>query len=137
MNRLLYKALNLGIKSQVIVVMYQVNTSNNSYADRIQRTSLIMRKDIMSKHYEDAIPSWITLAKAGDVHAQFNLGYMYGEGLGVIRDSVESYAWFNVAAAQGHRIARLTGGGYKEEMTYSQLDEAQELSKVYYKKYAK
>ena len=91
----------------------------------------------MTKYYEDAIPLCTALAQQGDVHAQFNLGYMYGEGLGVIRDSVEAYAWFNVAAAQGHRIARLTGGGYKEKMTPYQLEKAQELSKLYCKKHVK
>jgi uncharacterized protein len=40
-------------------------------------------------------------AEQGDAHAQFNLGVMYADGIGVPQDAVQAYMWYNLAAAQG------------------------------------
>lgn len=96
-----------------------------------------MRINIMNKHYEDAILLWTYLAKQGDANAQFNLGHMYGEGHGVIKNIVVAYAWLNVSAAQGNETARKYRDSIQKEIPPSQLLKALELSKVYCEKYAK
>ncbi len=39
------------------------------------------------------------LADQGDAESQFNLGLMYAEGMGVPKNNVTAYIWFNLAAS--------------------------------------
>ena len=41
-------------------------------------------------------------AEQGFTQAQHNLGVLYANGRGVLRDDVEAYRWFSIAAAAGH-----------------------------------
>ena len=43
------------------------------------------------------------LAEQGDASAQYNLGVLYDNGLGVPQDKVRAYMWFTLSAAQGRR----------------------------------
>ncbi len=43
----------------------------------------------------------LPLAEQGDVHAQYNLGRMYGDGLGVPQDYAEAMKWYRKSAEQG------------------------------------
>ena len=45
-------------------------------------------------------------AKAGDVKAQYKLGWMYDSGNGVPQDSVEAVRWYSLAAEQGDERAQ-------------------------------
>ena len=45
-------------------------------------------------------------AEAGHAEAQFSLGEMYAEGLGVQQDDAQARSWFEYAAAQGHAEAQ-------------------------------
>jgi len=74
-------------------------------------------------------------AKQGLAIAQSALGLMYYLGTGVLKDIVEAYAWLNVAAVQGNKFASILRDEFGMEMTPSQLDKAQQLSKTYYKQY--
>ena len=49
----------------------------------------------------------IEKAKSGDLDAQFDLGIMYYLGEDVVRDYVEAYIWFSLAAFQGHEAASI------------------------------
>ena len=51
--------------------------------------------------YTQAIAFYRLAAAQGLDDAQFNLGVMYDNGLGVARDLVEALRWFQLAAAQG------------------------------------
>ena len=51
--------------------------------------------------YATAFREWIPLAEAGNIDAQFNLGVMYSNGLGVSQDYAEAAKWFRLAAEQG------------------------------------
>ena len=42
-----------------------------------------------------------SLAQQGNAAAQYNLGIMYGEGLGVPQNYNEAFKWFSQAAGQG------------------------------------
>jgi hypothetical protein len=50
--------------------------------------------------YKAAYKVFLELAKQGDARAQYNLGFMYYEGLGVSKDSKEAFKWFRHAAEQ-------------------------------------
>jgi TPR repeat protein len=52
--------------------------------------------------YETALQEWLPLAAdQGVADAQFNLGFMYANGRGVIQDYAEAAGWFRLAADQG------------------------------------
>ncbi len=52
--------------------------------------------------YEEAIAIWLPLANDGDAAAQFNMGVMYANGLGVDRDMGVAMRWWEAAAQQLH-----------------------------------
>lgn len=45
-------------------------------------------------------------AKQGDAESQFNLGWMYEQGEGVLQVYVSANAWYNIAASQKHDEAK-------------------------------
>jgi TPR repeat protein len=55
--------------------------------------------------YSRAVAEWRSLANAGDVDAQFNMGQAYKLGRGVPVDLPAATEWFRRAAAQGHARA--------------------------------
>ncbi len=56
----------------------------------------------LNGRYEDAIAIWLPLASEGDATAQFNIGVMYANGLGVDRDMKSAMDWWTRAARQLH-----------------------------------
>ena len=55
------------------------------------------------KHdYVTALTLFFTLAEKGHATAQFNLGVMYENGIGVIKDFKKSVGWYRMAAEQGY-----------------------------------
>ena len=57
--------------------------------------------------YGEARAIWSKLAYAGDVDAQFNLGTLYENGLGVEADAEQAARWYRAAAARRVDLARL------------------------------
>ena len=57
--------------------------------------------------YEEARAVWSQLARAGDVDAQFNLGTLYENGLGVAPDAEQAARWYRAAASRRVDLARL------------------------------
>ena len=49
-------------------------------------------------------------AEAGDAVAQYDLGVMYANGLGVPEDDAEALRWYRLATDQGHADAQLSLG---------------------------
>jgi len=64
-------------------------------------------------------------AEQGNAGAQFSLGWMYHNGKGVSRDYIEAYKWFNLAAAQGNEQAAMALDSLQQNMTPSQIAQAQ------------
>jgi TPR repeat protein len=48
-----------------------------------------------------------TSAEAGNTSAQYRLGLLYGEGNGLLQDSLQAKEWVEKAAMQGHAGAQL------------------------------
>ncbi|MDE0202210.1 MAG: SEL1-like repeat protein [Rhodospirillaceae bacterium] len=57
--------------------------------------------------YDEARAIWSTLAHEGDVDAQFNLGALYENGLGVEADAERAARWYRAAALRRVDLARL------------------------------
>ena len=56
--------------------------------------------------YATAASSWLKAAEQEDAWAQYNLGILYGEGLGVAQDFEQAAYWYRKAAEQGHAEAQ-------------------------------
>lgn len=59
-----------------------------------------------SGDYETARREWLPLARTGHRDAQFNLGLLYENGLGVAADGAQAAYWFERAADQDDRTAQ-------------------------------
>jgi len=62
------------------------------------------------KDYARAYKEWKTAADAGQAEAQFDLGVLYAQGLGVRRDLTEATKWYRKAAGQGNAEAEFALG---------------------------
>jgi hypothetical protein len=79
--------------------------------------------------YKEAIKWYRAAAEQGNADAQALLGAMYWIGNGVAEDYVLAYMWFNLSAAEG--LPRAIEGRklISSQMTQSQIEEAQRLSR--------
>jgi hypothetical protein len=59
-----------------------------------------------TKDYARAAELWRPLAQAGDPMAQYRLGTLYAEGLGVDHDDEQAFTWFMRAAEKGNPDAQ-------------------------------
>lgn len=74
-------------------------------------------------------------AEQGDVTAQRKLGSMYANGRGVPQDFIEAHAWYNVASANGDKLALAGRDELAQQMIPKQLAEAQRLASEYFVEY--
>jgi TPR repeat protein len=63
-----------------------------------------------NKDYQTAFREWQAAAEAGHAEAQFDLGLLYAQGLGVKRDLTEAANWYRKAAGQGNAEAEFALG---------------------------
>ncbi len=73
---------------------------------------------------------WFRLAaEHGNAKSQYNLGFMYYEGQGVIEDNVYAHMCWNIAASSGkNKSASKNRDIVAEIMTPAQIAEAQKLA---------
>ena len=69
----------------------------------------------MSQSDTEAVKWYRKAAEQGNAKAQYNLGWMYDNGRGVVESDSEAVKWYQKAAEQGHEKAktRLKEIGYK------------------------
>lgn len=72
--------------------------------------------------YNTALREWRPLAQQGDANAQYHLGVMYHNGLGITKDYQQALDWYLRAARQGLAAAQYNlgviyhnGGGVKQD----------------------
>ncbi len=63
-----------------------------------------------SGDYATALREFQPLAKQGYAPAQFNLGVLYEEGLGVPKNNKTAMKWYSLAAVQGHAKSQYNMG---------------------------
>ena len=84
------------------------------------------------KDYKLAVKCFTKAAEQGLADAQSMVGVCYADGLGVAKNPIEGYAWYNIAIANGDEDAK---EWIKEiELSPEQLIEAQSLSTEIYKR---
>ena len=86
--------------------------------------------DGVVQDYKEAVKWYRKSAEQGDASAQNNLGVRYGTGQGVIQDNVYAHMWFNIAASNGNADAVKGRDIVAEQMTSSQMAEAQKLARA-------
>ena len=72
-------------------------------------------------------------ADQGYATAQLNLGYMYGKGLGVLKDNILAHMWFNIAAIKGHKMGKRYRGIVEKRMTAAEIFKAMKKAKRCFK----
>ena len=60
----------------------------------------------LNRDYLTAAKEWRPLADRGDATPQFQLGWLYQEGLGVTQDYKTAIDWYTKAAEQGYAYAQ-------------------------------
>lgn len=63
-----------------------------------------------NKDYQRAYREWKAAADAGQAEAQFDLGVLYAQGLGVRRDFTAAASWYRKSAEQGNAEAQYALG---------------------------
>jgi len=63
-----------------------------------------------NKDYQKAFQEWKAAADMGKAEAQFDLGLLYAQGLGVQRDLTEAARWYRKSADQGNAEAEFALG---------------------------
>ncbi len=61
-------------------------------------------------NYDKALREWTPLAEKGNQQAQYNIGYMHFNGIGVPKEPSEAARWFAMAAEQGDASAQMSLG---------------------------
>ena len=59
-----------------------------------------------SGDFATALREWTPLAEQGNASAQYNLGFMYDLGMGVLQDDKTAVKWYTLAAEQGNADAQ-------------------------------
>ena len=94
-----------------------------------------LRPSLSDGPHATALRGFRSYAEQGDASAQTNLGVMSANGEGVPENTVNAYAWFSIAAAQGNTSAKELKELVTGLMVRSQIAEAQGLALEYWNLY--
>ena len=67
-------------------------------------------ESIQDGNFAEAYFYWRPLADAGDLESQYNVGWMYANGLGLNVNVLEAIRWWKKAAKKGHAPAKFSIG---------------------------
>ena len=113
------------IKSWIFGVLLAVMLAGGALAGDLQKGLDAFK----AGDYATALAEWTPLAEAGNPHAQYFLGLMYGTGDGVPQDYQLAYMWYNLVAAQGIEEGKKARDIVASSMSSEQIAEAQEMSR--------
>ena len=83
----------------------------------------------VSQDYVQARQWFEKAAAQGYVYAQHSLGVLYYKGQGVLQDYVQAHMWYSLAAENGYEIATGYRDDLAQQMTPTQIAEAQKLAR--------
>ena len=86
------------MKKLLLILVLAVMCSSVARADDYDDGAKAYQK----RDYVTALTLFFTLAEQGHATAQFNLGVMYENGIGVIKEFKKSVDWYRMAAEQGY-----------------------------------
>ena len=81
------------------------------------------------RDYDSAIFFFTQAAKTGDGEAQFLLGKIYSEGLGVNTNNIKSLMWFTIASKNNIQVAEKYG--YRLKIKMSEIDIEYAVNQAY------
>jgi len=84
------------LKTTLIALFLSLSLMSIAYADVNDGLDAYNKGD-----YKSAVNEWRPLANQGDADAQSNLGWMYENGKGVLKDYKQAAKWYRKAADQG------------------------------------
>jgi uncharacterized protein len=108
--RLTTRTLSIGVLIAFMVQPGNGQSQNGSSAPTSLSLAEISTKAsqaLQAKDYASAMAYYRMAADKGDAQAQYDIGLLYSNGMGVSRDDKIAFQWFHVAAAQGH-VASIT-----------------------------
>ena len=76
------------------------------------------------RDYDSAIFFFTQAAKSGDGEAQFLLGKIYSEGLGVDINNIKSLMWFTIASKNNIQVAKRYSSRLKIKMSEIDIEYA-------------
>ncbi len=88
---------------------------------RPESSPLKGKKEVSMASFEDLVRA----AKAGDMEAEYRLGYIYEKGRGIPRDYNEAEKWYLMAAGRGHtgaqvRLGKMYAAGHGVKRDYKE-----------------
>ena len=78
----------------------------------------------MVQNYDEALKWYRKAAEQDHAKAQSNLGVMYSLGQGVTKNLMAAFAWYTIAAANGHTNAATWKANAAKQLTRAQLAQA-------------
>lgn len=78
-----------------------------------------------NQNYLEAIKYFKRAARGRHKQAQQYLGLMYYKGLGVAKDNIEAYKWFDLAASNGDKVGMVLKVTLKDILTGQEVNEAE------------
>lgn len=84
--------------------------------------------EAMRDRYIESANWYRAAAEKGNPVAQALLATLYLQGRGVARDPVQAYAWYDMAAEQGHTNAQRARDATARQMSDPDIAKAQELA---------
>jgi TPR repeat protein len=113
------------LKHAVAVIILGFSYAESVAAGPLEDADAALKR----RNYPTAVRLILPLAEQGNADAQYNLGVLYDNGLGLPQDKVRAYMWFNLSAAQGREGAAAFRDLIAGRMTPTQIAEAQKLAR--------
>jgi len=113
------------LKHAVAVIILGFSHAESVAAGPLEDADAALKR----RNYPTAVRLILPLAEQGNADAQYNLGVLYDNGLGLPQDKVRAYMWFNLSAAQGREGAAAFRDLIARLMTPAQIAEAQKLAR--------
>ena len=117
--------MNLPLKHVVVAIILILGFAAPAAAGPLEDADAALKR----RDYQTAVRLIRPLAEQGNAHAQYNLGVLYDNGLGVPLDKVRAYVWFTLSAAQGREGAATFRDLIARRMTPAQIAEAQKFER--------
>ena len=117
--------MKLTLKHALAAILLVVSFAASVAAGPLEDADAAVKR----RDYATALRLIRPLAEQGDANAQYNLGVLYDNGLGVPQDYVRAHMWLNLAATQGRESAATFRDLVARRMTAAQIAEAQKLAR--------
>ena len=100
-------------------------TSNPIYKLSVQYETIEFgKKEYINGHYINAFNTFLKLAEQGNAEAQYNLGFMFENGKGCVKNKSKASKWYELSAKQGYTdaVKKVSESKIKEINTTTAMD---------------